>query len=159
VRSSEGYDTAQICLNGHWISGSFHDFPQFRQAFCKECGAGTVTSCANCGAEIQGHYRGSMSTRHEVPSFCHACGKPYTWMTAKIHAAKAMADELEGLTDAERITLKANIDDIAANTPMTEVAAVRVKKLIPKVLSSGGEVLRKLVVEIASEAAAKVLKG
>ena len=70
-----------------------------------------------------------------------------------------MADELDGLTDVERITLKANIDDIAANTPMTEVAALRIKKLIPTVLSSGGEALRTLVVEIASEAAAKVLKG
>jgi hypothetical protein len=47
-----------------------------------------------------------------------------------------MAGELDGLTDAERITLKANLDDIAANTPMTEVAAVRIKKLMPRVLPS-----------------------
>jgi hypothetical protein len=70
-----------------------------------------------------------------------------------------MADELEGLTDAERLTIKASIDDIAANTPMTEVAVVRVKKLIPKVLASGGEALRRLIVDVASETAAKALKG
>jgi hypothetical protein len=70
-----------------------------------------------------------------------------------------MVDELQGLTDAERITIQTSIDDIAANTPMTEVAVVRVKKLMPKVLSSGGEALRKLIVDIASEAAAKTLKG
>jgi hypothetical protein len=35
-----------------------------------------------------------------------------------------MADELDGLNDTERLALKATIQGIAANTPMTEVAAV-----------------------------------
>jgi len=70
-----------------------------------------------------------------------------------------MVSELQGLTDADRLIIQTSIDDIAANTPMTEVAVVRVKKLIPKVLSSGGEALRKLIVDVASETAAKALKG
>jgi len=73
------------------------------------------------------------------------------WTAAKVIAAKAMADELEGLNDAERLLVKASIDDIAADTPMSEVAAVRIKKLMPKVLTTGGEVLRKLIVDVASE--------
>jgi len=70
-----------------------------------------------------------------------------------------MADELDGLTDAERLTIKASIEDIAANTAMTEVAVVRVKKLFPKILSNGGEALRRLIVEVASETAGKALRG
>lgn len=155
------HDTAQICLNGHFINGFYHDAPQFRQDFCKQCGAKTIIQCQDCNAEIIGYYRNAapINLRPDVPSFCNNCGKPYPWVAAKMYAAKAMVDELDGLTDAERITIKASIDDIAANTPMTEVAVVRVKKLIPKVLASGGEALRKLIVDIASESAAKALKG
>lgn len=155
------HDAAQICVNGHWIIGNFHDAPAFRQDFCRQCGAKTITGCPSCNAEIRGYYRNTapINLRQEVPAFCANCGKPYPWIAAKIHAAKAMADELEGLTDAERLIIKASIDDIAANTPMTEVAVVRVKKLIPKILSSGGEALRRLIVDVASETAAKTLKG
>lgn len=95
----------------------------------------------------------------EVPTFCGNCGKSFPWTAAKILAAKAMADELQELSEADRITLKASIDDIAANTPMTEVAVVRVKKLIPKLAKESADVLRRLVVDVASEAAKKLMNG
>jgi hypothetical protein len=161
LKDFDSHDTAQICVNGHWISGTYHDAPAFRQAFCKECGARTIIECEQCRTEIQGHYRNAapMDWTVRVPVYCHACGKPYPWVEARIHAAKALVEELQGLTDAERITIQTSIDDIAANTPMTEVAVVRVKKLLPKVLSGGGEALRKIIVDIATETAAKALKG
>ncbi|HXD15986.1 MAG TPA: DUF2321 domain-containing protein [Vicinamibacterales bacterium] len=156
----DSHDTAQICLNGHWISGSYHDAPEFREPFCKHCGSRTIIQCEHCHTEIRGFYRDAIpSLERTVPAFCHGCGKPHPWVAAKIHAAKAMVSELQGLTDADRLIIQTSIDDIAANTPMTEVAVVRVKKLIPKVLSSGGEALRKLIVDVASETAAKALKG
>ena len=38
-----------------------------------------------------------------VRNYCHGCGKPYAWTRSKIIAALAMADEVDGLTDAERV--------------------------------------------------------
>ena len=55
--------------------------------------------------------------------------------------------------------LKASIDDIAANTPMTEVAVVRLKRLIPKLAKDSADVLRRLVVDVASETAKKMMTG
>ena len=154
------YDTAQICVNGHVVNLSYHDGPQFRRDFCVDCGARTIITCPSCNTEIVGHYRNHTGLEPPMtPRFCTACGRPYPWIHARIAAAKAMADELDGLSDAERITIKASIDDIAADTPMTEVAVVRVKKLIPKVLAGGGEALRRLIVDVASETASKTLKG
>jgi Uncharacterized protein conserved in bacteria (DUF2321) len=37
--------------------------------------------------------------------------KPHPWTAAKVVAAKAMVDELSGLDDAEKVLLKASIDD------------------------------------------------
>jgi hypothetical protein len=157
----DSHDAAQICVNGHYILGFYHDSPGFRQKYCRHCGALTIFKCEHCDAEITGHYRNTapIRLREEVPAHCHNCGRPYPWIAAKIHAAKAMADELDGLTDAERILLKASIDDIAANTPMTEVAVVRVKKVMPKIGGAIGEAFRKLIVDVSSETAAKLLKG
>jgi hypothetical protein len=54
---SGSYDTAQICLNGHVVTTGFHDYPQFRARFCKECGAGTIMQCDSCKTEIKGSLR------------------------------------------------------------------------------------------------------
>lgn len=158
-RGAGQYDTAQVCLNGHVATSHYHDYPEFREDFCSECGAPTTTTCHVCAKEIRGSYRDTASLGDfDPPSFCINCGKPFPWTGAKIAAAKAMADELSDLTDHERVLLKASIDDIAADTPMTQVAVVRFKKLLPKMgeLADG---MRKLVVEIAGKTAAELLKG
>lgn len=156
---SEGYDTAQICLNGHVATGSYHDSPEFRQDYCKHCGVKTTIHCSSCNKEINGRFRGHMSLSNiSAPSFCIGCGKPYPWTAAKVVAAKAMVDELSNLDESERVLLKASIDDIAADTPMTQVAVVRVKKLIPK-MGDLAPAMRKLFVDVAGKAAAEMLKG
>ncbi len=68
-----------------------------------------------------------------------------------------MADELSELSEHERILLKASIDDIAVDTPMTQVAVARFKKMIPKMgeLADG---MRKLAVEVPSKTAADLLR-
>jgi hypothetical protein len=33
---------AQICLNGHVVLSSLRDRPQWRKAYCEECGAKTI---------------------------------------------------------------------------------------------------------------------
>ncbi|MBK7867373.1 MAG: DUF2321 domain-containing protein [Ignavibacteriales bacterium] len=49
----EGYDVAQICLNGHCTNSSFKSFPEFNQDYCDKCGEQTITLCPACKSPIR----------------------------------------------------------------------------------------------------------
>ncbi|WP_368410979.1 DUF2321 domain-containing protein [Halomarina pelagica] len=73
----------QVCKNGHQITEVYHRSPEFRQKYCEKCGAETIITCPECGAEIKGHYHVegvvSMGSSKDVPKYCHDCGEPYPW--------------------------------------------------------------------------------
>jgi len=157
---SDGYyDTAQVCTNGHVITGMFASSPQFRKKFCDKCGAPTITNCQNCNSPVRGYYLGGgiSFSPYTPPSFCPECGRPYPWTEAKLKAAQDLSDELDNLTPEERSLLKRSLDDIVRDTPQTTVAATRFKKLIAKVGKPAAGALRDILVDIASEAAKKVI--
>jgi len=68
-----------------------------------------------------------------------------------------MAKELDGLNDEERSQLAASFDDLVRECPRTSLAATRFKKLIAKAGGMAGETFKKILVEIASETAKKML--
>jgi hypothetical protein len=74
-------------------------------------------------------------------------------------AAKELASELEGLTAADKAMLQAAIDDLAVGGPKTELAASRFKRLLARASNEGAAALRRIVVDILSEAARKLLLG
>lgn len=157
---SATYDVAQICLNGHMVNSTWASSPEFSKDFCPKCGTRTITECQACKVRIQGHCHitGFISARPtSVRAYCHACGKPYPWTSARIEAARAIAQELDGLSDAERISLQASIDDLVADTPRTEVAVVRFKKLAAKAGKHGMDALKNVLVNVVSEAAKRQL--
>lgn len=158
-RSEEprGYDTAQVCLNGHKVTASYLDFPEHRQNFCDQCGAATITACQSCHAEIRGFYRGSMIVQYAPPHFCHECGKAYPWTEAKQQAALDLIEELDGLSADERAALRETLPDLVHETPRSELAALRFKKLLGKISKAAGDVLRKVVIDLAAEAIKKSL--
>ena len=158
------YDVAQICLNGHLITDRFAGWPQFRKDFCSKCGQATIYQCPECKQMIQGDYvvPGVLDLsgyQPDPPSYCHACGKPYPWKAAKIEAAQAMIDELDELNGAEREVLRKSIDDIAVDSPMTEVAVTRFKKMLPKLTQESAAAMRRLVIDVAGKVGAELLKG
>lgn len=157
----DGYDTAQICANGHVINSCSISTPHINRKFCERCGALTITKCPYCSATIRGAYCTRSSTSSFTrPSFCPDCGKPYPWTEAKLKAAKELVDELDKLTPEERELLKKSLDDIMLDTPQTIVAATRFKKIAAKAAKAGKATvkeLRKLVVDIASETAKKII--
>ena len=158
--SNGGYDTAQICLNGHFITGSCVSSPEFKKNFCDKCGASTIDSCQKCKTPIRGYYNGNISIApFSVPSFCYACGQSYPWTEAKIKAAKDLADELDKLKPDEKEALKKSIDDIIRDTPQTQVAAIRIKKLMVKAGAEAATFFRQILVDIASEAVKKQIWG
>lgn len=157
------YDTAQICLNGHVINGSFHDYPEHNQDHCDKCGKATITKCQKCNAEIRGDYKsidvGAVCGDITAPNFCHKCGTPYPWMTKKMEAFREITDNLEEITSEEKEKLKSSIDDIVVETPNSEVAGLGFKKILKKLKKDSYECIRGIIVDIASEAIKKSLFG
>jgi len=160
TRHGNWYDTAQICTNGHVINEQLISSPHIKKKFCDKCGAPTITNCQYCRATIKGAYHfGPNISSWMRPSFCTNCGKPYPWTEAKLKAAQELVDELDKLTPEERELLKKSLDDIMLDTPQTIVAATKFKKIAAKAGEATVKELRKLVVDIASETAKKIILG
>jgi hypothetical protein len=114
--------------------------------------------------KIQGEYivphvyviSGSTST---PPNFCHECGNPYPWIERKLEAAKELADELDELSVEEKERLKKSLDEIIIDSPKTEIAGTRFKKIMGKVGIESYSVMKKIVTDIISETMKKTLFG
>lgn len=158
----EGYDIAQICLNGHSINSSSRSMPEFNQKFCDRCGAETITQCPSCKTDIRGFYYspGVVSLAEvPIPSFCHSCGKPYPWTESSLEAAKELADELNELTDEEKDLIKKSLPDLIRETPRTKVAESRFKRIMSKAKKESVDAMRAILVDIISETIKKSLFG
>jgi len=156
---------AIYCRNGHFIDGvdaSDDSMTMLRiqsamvqrqkelrgqSAFCPQCGESTINTCQHCNSPI-------MVDRTE-PSFCGVCGKPFPWTESAIAAANEYTDELDELSDEDKVTLKATFSDLTADTPRTDLAVSRFKKFMQKVGPAAGDVLTKIMVNVATEAAKK----
>lgn len=158
----DGYDVAQICLNGHMVNSTTISSPDFNKPYCPQCGAKTITKCVNCDSQILGHYHVSgvvgFSDR-AVHSFCHDCGAPYPWTEARLKAARELADELEGLSRDDKETLKRSLDSLIRDTPETPLAATRFARIVAKAKSAGAVALKEIVKEVITETAKKVIFG
>ena|SRR5438093_3649815 len=156
-----GYDIAQVCLNGHVTNPSSQRFPERDRAYCTDCGQPTIQACQECGGAIRGRYsaRGLITTGYHRPAFCHSCGKPYPWTARSLEAARELAQEMEGLSSEEQATLAGTLDDLLTETPRTQVQATRFKRLLAKAGKGTAEALRKIMVDVMSEAAKKAILG
>jgi hypothetical protein len=67
------------------------------------------------------------------------------------------ADEADGLDKNDRNVLSKSIDDLVRETPGTQVAAVRFKKLMKKVGGATADGFRSILVDVLSEAVKKIL--
>jgi hypothetical protein len=157
------YDVAQICLNGHIVTTTAVWEPHTRPEFCRDCGQRTIVKCNACHRQIQGAYWVADMYPYPIkvviraPGFCHGCGVAYPWTQAKFQAARDLAMELEGLEPQERERMAASFPDLIADTPQTPVAATRVRRMFEKIGQGANDVLGKLVVDLATEAAKKII--
>src|SRR6266568_5517959 len=81
---ANGYDVAQICLNGHVINDRARTSPEFNSQHCKHCGTETITACTNCKALIRGEFHSPVivivsGRQIAAPTYCHQCGAAYPW--------------------------------------------------------------------------------
>lgn len=160
----EGFDTAQVCINGHMINVCFQRSPEFNQKHCDRCGAPTITTCQKCNSPIRGMrmnttIMGGGAGRGTVPpNFCYECGEPYPWLSAKLEAARELADELE-LSNEDKTLLKQSLDDIVTDSPKTTVASTRFKRLLTKAGQGAAECMKQVLYSVATEAAKKQIWG
>ena len=148
-------DVGQICLDGHIINPFFNRFPQFNKKFCDICGKETITKCPNCDSEIQG----DPILKDSAPNYCYSCGKPYPWTENKKKVAQEIIKELENIANEDKTILTKSIEDITADSIATDLAVIRVKKIIKKCTESVGKILYKVFIDISSETAKKLFKG
>lgn len=163
--SLEGFDTAQVCMNGHMINACVRRNPEFNQKCCDKCGAPTITNCEKCNSPVQGlrmntSFLAPDPGRHIAPrGFCYECGAPYPWTKARLDAAKEFADMLEGLSDDEREKLKESLTDLVADTPRTALAATKWKFYLAKAGQFVADGFKEVMYDIAVEAAKRGIWG
>jgi hypothetical protein len=156
---SSSYDVQQVCTNGH-VTNNWTSDEARNQTFCDRCGAKTVTECRHCRGPIRGGPKHSPGPRHPQPdAHCLHCGKPFPWTESRIEAVRAIAVECEDLTLTDRKELNEILPDLIARTetPKTQLAIVRVKKLLTKGGSVFAEAVRKTLVDVVSESVRKIL--
>jgi hypothetical protein len=156
------YDVAEVCFNGHTSNSSTVHFSQHSKPFCDRCGAKTISACPTCSTPIRGMYHvpGVVGfSSYHPPAFCYQCGAEMPWTAASMNAARLLAEETEGLTDDERDRLAGTLDDLLHDSPMTQVAASRFKRLLSKAGHGTAESFRELLVDVVSEAAKRAIWG
>lgn len=154
------FNTAQVCTNGHTITSAIQEAPERMSKFCSTCGAPTIMACQTCSTALRGYYDANgvlVLDDYHPPRFCHECSRPFPWTEARVAALLQLTQEFEGLTDADREALRTGIDDLIRETPRTEVAAVRVKKILRKVGDGVLQAFKNLAVEVLTESAKKAL--
>jgi len=153
----QGYDVAQICLNGHVTNSSIRDFPHHNQEYCNICGTKTVTACQGCQKKIRGRLRGVLTIEPmSAPAFCQHCGKPFPWTEARIEAARDLADQL-GLDVPDRTLLEKSIDELLRDSPRAPAEAVRFRTILCRAKPWGLEAFKQVLGMILSEGVKKLI--
>jgi len=150
----EGYDVAQICLNGHLINDCARTKPEHNEKCCAKCGAETITACQNCNHYLRGffHSDGFISIDQDtLPQFCYNCGEPYVWTKRMLAAAHDLVHEATSLDEHEKELLTQSLDDLIRETPATEGAILRVKRLLPKAGNAIGKAVKDVMVSVLTE--------
>lgn len=148
------YDVAQICLNGHCITGAARTYPSDRQNFCDKCGAATIMECPECHADIRGEYQadGLLNfAAFPVPAYCSNCGKPYPWTKSAIEAVAELIQEDEEMQEAAKEALVASLPDVITETPRTNLAATRVRKALLAAGRFTADGLRQFAIDFGCE--------
>lgn len=150
----EGYDKAQICLNGHVMNSHIEEDPHNNKIFCTKCGERTITACTSCRNPIQG-LPFNTGGRYIPPAYCHYCGKPYSWTEKRIQVAIQAFVEFDNLDESEKETIEDDINNIAKDVPEAEMSAKRIKKIWNKY----GNIAYNVIMELASKTMAEILKN
>ena len=156
------FDVAQVCPNGHVANSSHTRNPEFSTKFCEKCGEATITQCPNesCKIHIRGRYFAPNewpTDEYAPPAYCLGCGKAFPWTERAIQAAIELLTETGELNEEEQEQFNVSIREIGSDTPRAKLAGTRVASTLKKVKKETGELVRGIVVDVASEAVKKMI--
>ena len=154
-RKGSWYDDAQVCLNGHRMTDSLSIGPERTSACCEGCGAATLENRVNCNKQIRGHYDvpGAVSfVPYSPPSFCFKCGSSFPWTLSAFEAVKALAEESDELSDAERASPNESLPDLVSDTPQTQVAIMRINRWLSRTGGKTSIAVKEILMRVATEA-------
>lgn len=150
------YHVGQVCLNGHTINSYADSNPEHNSKFCGDCGSITIMECESCNAPIRGSYEVQsivwVGSRWTPQSYCYECGTPYPWTKNALDTAAEFVDEADGLSVEEKEKLKASLPDLTKDSPRTELAVSRYKKIVSKAGAPISDGLGKIMISVLTEA-------
>jgi hypothetical protein len=104
----EGYDVAQVCLNGHIVNFFAGSQPERNENFCSACGERTIVQCPHCKTKIRGQYHefGAESFQPDIPKTTDSFAGPciaLEWSPLRSHVCVLCIqdDEFPGSTRIE----------------------------------------------------------
>ena len=153
--SQQGYDVAEICLNGHVSNDEAFTTPHRNVDYCSKCGEKTIQQCPSCKRNIRGYYRSNVIGRYYKPSYCIHCGDPFPWISKRLKSAEELADIVDEFTDEDKRLLTESLNDLVRDTPRSQVAAIRFKKIVSKTTSNIGAAFRDILIDIVAESVKK----
>lgn len=86
-------------------------------------------------------------------------GVRFPWIQRRLDVARMLVEEFEQLTDAERKQLVGTFPDLFVETPRTAAAELTFKRLILKAGKEAADAMRRILLDILSEAVRKSLFG
>ena len=87
----------------------------------------------------------------EAPAYWHSCGNAYPWTQTALDSAKELVGELDKLDQEEKDKLSGSIEELVQDSPKSQVAAVRFKKLLKKAGDPAVEAMRGILVNVLGE--------
>lgn len=153
------YYTAQVCKNGHLFTAYVEDHRNDLETFCSKCGAQMITKCGSCGTNIRGRSRGEFGHwgDYSPPSYCFNCGNPFPWTSSALEATKDILLLSEAIDSSELATIEDTYRDLIIETPKTQVAAMRFKRLLSKSGKTASDAIYQVMVDVLSEAVRKTV--
>jgi len=157
-RQGSGFDTAQICINGHVVNSQLADFPAKNEDYCSKCGAKTIVVCPKCEVAIRGvNYLYGHASTYSRPAYCFKCGAPYPWTEEALKAASEFTKDLDELSPADKASLMETFPDLVRDSPQSTVAASRFARMMAKVGPLAAEGLKTILVNVVTEMAKKTM--
>lgn len=156
------YQQAEVCPNGHVITSAVNLNPERHEKFCSRCGEQTIVRCPKCEAVIRGRYDVPQVVglfEYSPPAHCHSCGGAFPWTDRKIASAIELVEVSDSLSAEEVQQFRSDLTDLTKDSPKTQVASIRFKKMMAKAGTSVASGVREIVVDILSEAAKKAIWG
>ena len=151
----EGYDSAQICLNGHVVNSMALTESGHNKKFCDQCGTSTTMECSQCKSKIKGpyHYPNivSIGFGYDAPKFCDNCGNKYPWTETQLQVTRELIELADELNATEKEDLNLNIEELVKESPKVPVAQIKVKKLLSKVDKNISDGIHDALAEIISK--------